>query len=464
MAGPEGSPNPTEASIVIIGGGLAGMAAALEAVASNASLQIVMLEKEPKVGGNSAKASSGINAAQSPEDYNAYLEDIIKSGGGYTNPVLAETLVKQSLDGIRFLESKGVDLSVHCQLGGHSVDRTRRNKTGPNVGFAIISALKKAIEESPQIKIVTQAKVTKLLSNGNAVSGLEYQVDGQNFVLSTPAVILATGGYAANTPLLKSLAPGMEAFATTNGPWATGDGLGLAQELGAPLVDTDKVQLHPTGFIDPKDRHKTTRFLAPEGLRGAGGILFNIEGHRFVNELATRKVVSDSMLAQPEKRSFLVLIQTPEVQATVQSLGLGFYEKIGLVQVVSNLDELSDRMQVSKSILAEEFDSYLKAARGETTDAFGRKAFAHVKELLPMYVMEVEPVVHYCMGGVKINERAQVVMENDVAFHGLFAAGEVSGGLHGANRLGGNSLAECVVFGRLAGQHAAQVSLGRSDL
>ncbi|ETV85928.1 hypothetical protein H257_02452 [Aphanomyces astaci] len=448
---------PTTADIVIIGGGLAGMAAALEALEANASLRIVLLEKEPKVGGNSAKASSGINAAQSKDDLDAYLQDTLKSGGGFTNPVLAQTLVDQSLDGIRFLESKGVDLSVQCQLGGHSTERTRRNKTGPNVGFAITSALKKAIDDaSSQIQIVTGAKVTKLVASDNAVSGVEYHVDNRDFTVSTPAVILATGGYSANTALLKTLAPGMEAFATTNGPWATGDGLELATGVGAALVDTDKVQLHPTGFIDPKDRHKSTRFLAPEALRGAGGILLNVHGHRFVNELATRKEVSNAMLAQPEKRSFLVLLQTDQVQAACQALGLGFYEKIGLVKVVPTLETLAQVVGVPQSVLDAEFDSYLKAARGQAADTFGRTAFANVTELRPMFVLEVEPVVHYCMGGVQINEHAEVVLGNHTTpVKGLYAAGEVSGGLHGGNRLGGNSLTECVVFGRLAGQRAA---------
>ncbi|KAG9408144.1 hypothetical protein AC1031_021389 [Aphanomyces cochlioides] len=449
--------DPTQADIVVVGAGLAGMAAALEAAATSASLRIVLLDKETKVGGNSAKASSGINALHSPDDLNAYFQDTLKSGGGFTNPALAETLVKQSLDGIRFLESKGVDLSVTCQLGGHSCERTRRNRNGPNIGFAIVSALKKAIEETPQIEVVTQAKVTKLLSNGNAVSGVEYHLEGHDMVLSAPAVVLATGGYSANTTLLKKFAPGMEAFATTNGPWATGDGLSLACALGAPLVDTDKVQLHPTGLIDPKDRHKSTRFLAPEGLRGAGGILLNIEGHRFVNELATRKVVSDAILSQPEKRSFLVLLQTPEVQASIQSLGLGFYKKIGLVQEAHDVEELARMMGVPEADLATEFETYFKAAQGTIPDVFGRTVFGHVTELVPMYVMEVEPVVHYCMGGVRINEYAEVVLENQASIRGLFAAGEVAGGLHGANRLGGNSLTECVVYGRLAGRRAIQL-------
>ncbi|KDO27846.1 hypothetical protein SPRG_07119 [Saprolegnia parasitica CBS 223.65] len=450
---------PTSADIVIVGAGLAGMSAALEAIALRPDTHIVLLEKEDRLGGNSAKASSGINAARDEDDVALYTDDTVRSGGGFSNVELVTKLSTASLDGLEFLKAKGVDLSVLCQLGGHSAERTRRNQSGPNVGTHIILALKKAIEAIDSIDVINHAHVTALAKDDDthAVTGVTFTVTPEtSFTIATRRVILATGGYSANPTLLKQLAPGMEEFATTNGAWATGDGLALATDLGAALIHTDKVQLHPTGFIDPKDRTKRTRFLAPEALRGAGGLLFNTDGRRFVNELATRKVVSEAILEQPHKRSFLVLPITEAVTAATGALGLFFYQKIGLVSHMTSLGDLASHMGVEESVLYGELEHYVAAAATLGPDAFGKTVFPNAPSEVPTdnYVLEIEPVVHYCMGGVQINEDTQVVTPEGNVVEGLFAAGEVSGGLHGQNRLGGNSLAECVVFGRVAGQAA----------
>ncbi|OQR83609.1 fumarate reductase flavoprotein subunit [Achlya hypogyna] len=450
---------PTTADIVIVGAGLAGMSAALEAVAVRPDAHIILLEKEDRLGGNSAKASSGINAARDGDDIELYNDDTVRSGGGFSDVGLVHRLATQSLDGLEFLKDKGVDLSVLCQLGGHSAERTRRNQSGPNVGTHIILALKKAIEAIDSIDVINHARVTSLEQEAGAVSGVKFTVTPESsFTIATRRVILATGGYSANPALLKELAPGMEEFATTNGAWATGDGLQLATDLGAALIHTDKVQLHPTGFIDPKDRTKRTRFLAPEALRGAGGLLFNTDGRRFVNELATRKVVSEAILAQPHKRSFLVLPITEAVTKATGALGLFFYEKIGLVSHKTSLADLAAHMEVDESVLQTELEHYVEAAATHGPDAFGKTVFPNAPAAVPsdVYLLEIEPVVHYCMGGVQINEDTQVVTAEGAVVEGLFAAGEVSGGLHGQNRLGGNSLAECVVFGRVAGQAAVK--------
>ncbi|OQS06807.1 fumarate reductase flavoprotein subunit [Thraustotheca clavata] len=449
---------PTSADIVIVGAGLAGMSAALEAITLRPETHVILIEKEDRLGGNSAKASSGINAAKDQEDVPLYTEDTVRSGGGFSIQSLVDRLTTESLDGLEFLRDKGVDLSVLCQLGGHSAERTRRNKSGPNVGTHIILALKKAIEESETIDVINHAHVTSIeKDDDNKVTGLTFSVTPEaTFSIVTTKVILATGGYSANPELLKKYAPGMEEFATTNGAWATGDGLQLATDLGAALIHTDKVQLHPTGFIDPKDRTKRQRFLAPEALRGAGGLLFNTDGHRFVNELATRKVVSEAILEQPNKRSFLILPITEAVTQATGALGLFFYQKIGLVSHITSLQDLAEHMQVDQAILQAEFEQYVQAASGATPDAFGKTVFPNAPSEVPtdVYLLEIEPVVHYTMGGVKIDENAQALTQDDQVIEGLFAAGEVSGGLHGQNRLGGNSLAECVVFGRIAAQAA----------
>lgn len=456
-----------QVDIAIVGAGLAGLSASIEAASLNPNGKILVIEREAKVGGNSAKASSGINAAISTEDAPVFQQDTIKSGGGLSNEHLVNVLVKQSPDAIEFLKQNEVDLSVLSQLGGHSAKRTHRNKSGPNVGFAIVSALQKRLAQLPNIQLLTGATAQKFLldtsSSGTKVRGLQVKkTDGELVDIHSSAVILATGGFSANRDLLKRFAPGLENFPTTNGPTAQGDGVLMAETLGAGLVLMDKVQLHPTGFINPKDRDAQQKFLAPEAIRGSGALLLNSDGKRFTNELATRDLVSQAILAQPNKSAFLWLFEG----AKPLESSLGFYKHIGLVKQVGSVQEAAEYCHFDATTVLRELNDYAAAASGEKADPFGKKVFPFplspidsVESPVDIHVMEIAPAVHYCMGGVKINEQTQALREDGTPIPGLYAAGEVSGGLHGANRLGGNSLAECVVFGRVAGQQASQAVL-----
>ncbi|TYZ58353.1 hypothetical protein PybrP1_000825 [[Pythium] brassicae (nom. inval.)] len=456
------------ADIAIVGGGLAGLAAALEAAALAPARAVLLLEKEPKIGGNSAKASSGINAALDAQDAPRFRDDTLASGGGLSLEPTVAKLVGQSPDAIAFLEQRGVDLSVLSQLGGHSAARTHRNAKGPNVGFAIVSALQKTIQDSAAasskaIEVLTSVSVDKVRYEDGKVVGLQISRTGEsgaveNETIDAPVVILATGGFSASQELLKKFVPGMEEFPTTNGPWARGEGLALAQQVGADLLHMDKVQLHPTGFINPKDRDAKQKFLAPEAIRGSGAVLLNTQGKRFVNELATRDRVSEAILAQPGKRAFLALFEG----AKPLESSLGFYKHIGLVKLVQSVREAAEYLQLDDANeLLRELNEYAESAAGARSDRFGKSVFPfplpHIENVdapVEIHVMEVAPAVHYTMGGVRANENAQVLRADGSVIQGLYAAGEVAGGLHGANRLGGNSLAECVVFGRIAAQQA----------
>ncbi|CAJ1036080.1 FAD binding domain/Oxidoreductase FAD-binding domain, partial [Leishmania utingensis] len=307
------------ARVIIVGGGLAGCSAAIEAV--NCGAQVILLEKEAKIGGNSAKATSGINAwgtrAQAKQgvmDGGKFFErDTHRSGkGGHCDPCLVKTLSVKSSDAVKWLSELGVPLTVLSQLGGASRKRCHRapdksDGTPVPIGFTIMKTLENHIinDLSHQVTVMTGIKVTGLESTSHArpdgvlvkhVTGVRLiQGDGQSRVLNADAVILATGGFSndhtANS-LLQQYAPQLSSFPTTNGVWATGDGVKAARELGVELVDMDKVQLHPTGLLDPKDPSNRTKYLGPEALRGSGGVLLNKNGERFVNELDLRSVVS----------------------------------------------------------------------------------------------------------------------------------------------------------------------------
>mmetsp|Transcript_14460 Transcript_14460/g.31345 ORF Transcript_14460/g.31345 Transcript_14460/m.31345 type:complete len:509 (-) Transcript_14460:702-2228(-) len=452
--------------IVIVGGGLAGVSAALEAHRhageGGNSIEIVLIEKTPRLGGNSAKASSGINALNLPggDSVELFEKDTLVSGGGLSDVKLVETLVTQSPEAMEFLSGMGLSLSKITQLGGHSVPRSHSNPVGPNVGLAIMQALGRKAQQLPEVRIMEGNKLEGIIMEGGRVSGVKISSTNDNTqsTLRCDALILATGGFAANKTMLQVHNPTAAGLATTNGDWAQGDALSIAEGAGAKLVHLEHVQIHPTGFLDPKDPDSGTKWLCPEKFRGVGSVLINSEGRRFVNELATRDVVSTAMLKQSGQRAFLLLDQEAAEDFGIKTVE--FYCSRGLMNKVAGVPELAQHMSVDEAVLSEEIAAYnVAVAAGK--DAFGKKVFkASIHTDTPLYVGVVVPVVHYTMGGVLINSEAQALSaQNEQPIPGLYAAGEVSGGVHGVNRLGGNSLLECAVFGRIAGKAAVEYVL-----
>ncbi|KAJ2156620.1 hypothetical protein GGF46_005063 [Coemansia sp. RSA 552] len=503
------------ASIVVVGGGLAGLSAAVEALHQTRSIPgatVALLEKEPRTGGNSAKASSGINGVLTRtqreqgivDSVGAFVHDTVASGRGLSNETLVQKLVDDSTDAVGWLQQVfSLDLDVLTQLGGHSVPRTHRrpdvNGKPQPVGWGIVSTLTKYLDEqaqgdSPRFRLLTSARVTELIVAENGrVAGTVYEAadpkaqDRGQHKLHSDVVILATGGFAGEggrSGFLSKYAPQLVGLPATNGAFATGDGLRLATEVGAELVDMDQVQVHPTGFVKASDQGNPTKFLAAEALRGEGGILLDGRGRRFVNELDTRDRVSDAIFKScsaddtrarhhkaatgdgPAAAAFLLLSQ-----AAADAFGhgsLGFYEKMGLVSRAADISQLAADLNVNPDVLQQTLRDYDKIRHGGTLDEFGKSTFP-VAMLNPeppgsaqYFWAVVTPSIHYTMGGVRFDAGGRVLRASDQApIPGLLAAGEVTGGLHGANRLGGNSLLECVVFGREAGRQAAAVALGQ---
>ncbi|KAJ2356179.1 hypothetical protein GGF43_002236 [Coemansia sp. RSA 2618] len=508
------------ASIVVVGGGLAGMSAALEALHQTrnmAGVTVSLLEKEPRTGGNSAKASSGINGVLTRtqkvqgvvDSVEAFARDTIASGHGRSNETLVRKLTEDSTSAVAWLQEEfGLDLDVLAQLGGHSAARThRRPEVGGRpqpVGWGIVSTLAERLaaharDSGGRFRVQTGARVTRLLAAGgggvggaeykaadgaeykaaDGVGGVEYETaDGARHRVQASVVVLATGGFAgegARPGFLREYAPQLAGLASTNGAFATGDGLRLASALGAALVDMDQVQVHPTGFVAPADPASATKFLAAEALRGEGGILLDAQGARFVDELDTRDQVTAAIsrhCAAPHTRAqhpstgagvgpsaaaFLVL---PQAAADRFGHGaLGFYAKMGLVSRAADAAELAAALRVDAAALRRTLDAYDRARSAGGPDAHGKSVFPVAVGAAGAYFWGVvTPVTHYCMGGLRFDARTRVLRAADgAAIRGLLAAGEVTGGLHGANRLGGNSLLECVVFGREAGRQASQM-------
>jgi len=303
------SKSDTGADVIVVGGGLAGLSATIEAVRHGARVTIV--EKEKSLGGNSAKATSGMNGAGTVAQRNLAIEDTpealvsdtMKSGSGRSSSELVSILATNSASAVEFLTSFEVGLTNVVQLGGHSVPRTHRippTKDGKPVavGFTIVATLKKYVENdlSRRVSVLTNSIFRGLLWEGDRVVGVKYQaVDGSEHQLRGN-VILTAGGFAndrtAADSLLVKYVPKLSKLPTTNGAWATGDILKLTAGDGLSLVDMDQVQVHPTGFIEPSRPDAETKFLAPEALRGCGALLLDPSGRRFVNELGRRDHVT----------------------------------------------------------------------------------------------------------------------------------------------------------------------------
>lgn len=436
-----------------------------------------MIDKNPFFGGNSTKATSGINGALTrtqvnlgiPDSAEQFLKDTaISAAGGDPNAQpseLAKVLTYQSAAAVEWLQdSFNLDLSIVSRLGGHSHPRTHRGKER-FPGMTITYALMEKIEEiaatgDGRARTITKARATKILTDSNgAAIGVEYEKDGQTFTEHGP-VIIATGGYAADftdDSILKKVRPDLLHLPTTNGEHCTGDGIKMAVKIGAATADLERVQVHPTGLINPDEPDARVLFLAAEALRGVGGLLLDNEGNRFCNELGRRDYVSGEMFKHNKFPYRLVLNgkASNEIEWHCKH-----YCGRGLMKKFESGEAVAKEMGISANKLKQTFDAYNEVAK-KGTDQYGTKYFHNLPFQLNdfFHVAIVTPVVHYCMGGLATSPEAEVLSTSGAPIQGLWCTGEVCGGVHGQNRLGGSSLLDCVVFGRVSGANAAKYLL-----
>lgn len=288
------------------------------------------------------------------------------------------------------------------------------------------------------------------------VVGVHYEKDG-NVHTEYGSVIIATGGFAADFSrdgILAKVRPDLLDFSTTNGEHCTGDGIKMATNIGAGTLDMTSVQVHPTGLVHPDEPDAKVKFLAAEALRGVGGIMLDANGNRFVDELGRRDYVSGEM--KKNKGPFRLILNAAGAKEIMWHCK--HYIGRGVMKAYPNAAALAADMGLPATHIAKTFESYNTVAKAGKPDQFGKQFFQNAPFTASeeLHVAIITPVVHYCMGGVAINEKSEVVTPEGKAIPGLYAAGEVAGGIHGRNRLGGNSLLDCVVFGRVAGRSAMQ--------
>lgn len=462
--------------VIVVGGGLAGLSAAHSVLQHGGT--VLLLDKSAFLGGNSTKATSGINGtytqaqadARIPDSPDLFLQDTALSfhggkPGGAVSP-LTETLVKDSGAAVQWLVEKfGVDLSVVGQMGGHSEQRTHRGKEkfpGMTCTYALMDALEKVEKATngQQARIINKARVTRLVRDGvGAVVGCVYEKGGEEHE-AKGAVIIASGGFAADfTPnsLLATHRKDLMHLSTTNGEHCTGDGCKMATAAGAALVDMERVQVHPSGLVHPDEPDAKVKFLAAEALRGTGALVVNADGQRFMNELGRRDYCSGEMFKN--KGPFRLLLNSKCAKEI--HWHCKHYHSRGLMKHFKTGAELAAATGIPESALAATFRQYNDVAAKGAPDQFGKKRFKNAPWDMSdsFYVAQITPVLHYTMGGIKVNEMGQVIDPKGGVIPGLFAAGEVAGGVHGINRLGGNSLLDCVVYGRVTGREVCKFLL-----
>lgn len=441
-----------EADIVVIGAGGAGLSAAI--AAHDEGAKVIVLEKMPMVGGNTNRATGGLNAAGTKQQIAAgvedsvelFYEDTMKGGKNLNNPELVKMLAKEAKGSVEWLESLGADLSDVGRMAGASVNRTHRPTGGAAVGSHIVQTLKKGADDR-KIDIRLWNQATEIVKDKNGkVSGVKAKdKDGKEYTIKAKSVILTTGGFSANEEMVVSYQENLKGFATTNHPGATGDGIKMAQGLGAKFVDMKEIQTHPT--VVPEKGVMVT-----EAVRGNGAILVNKDGKRFINELETRDVVSKAILNQKDKVAYLFFDEgmRQSLKATQE------YFDMGLVVEADSLEELAGKIEMDKGVFVDTVNNYNKAVVAKKDSEFNRPDMPRILDKSKFYAIPVTPAVHHTMGGVAINTNAEVLSEDGQTIPGFYAAGEIVGGVHGANRLGGNALADIVTFGRIAGSNSAK--------
>ena len=488
-----------DADVVVVGAGGAGMTAAITAAGEGKS--VVILESQSMVGGNSVRATGGMNAGKTVyQDENEFGEsagvektlktaaekyadnetitalaktvseqwaayqanptgyfdsvelmelDTMIGGKGINDPELVETLCANSADAIDWLDEHGITLHNVSSFGGASVKRIHRpvNAEGKtvSVGSYMIPLLQENCEKAG-VKMMLDTTATEILTdaNGAAVGVKATGASGETVTVNAKAVVLASGGFGANLDMVVKYKPELKGFMTTNAAGIQGQGIEMAEAIGAATVDMDQIQIHPTVEAN-------TAALITEGLRGDGAVLINAEGKRFIDEVGTRDVVSAAEIAQTGSYSWLVVDQA---MADASSVIQGYIKK-GYTVTGATYEELGKAMGVDAAAFAETMEKWNGYVEAKNDPDFGRTSFANPLNTAPYYAVKVTAGVHHTMGGLKINANTEVLNEKGEVIPGLFAAGEVTGGVHGANRLGGNAVADFTVFGRIAGAAAS---------
>lgn len=446
-----------EYDVVIVGGGGAGLSAAIEARSNGA--HVVLLEKMNNLGGNTLVSMGGVNIPQNDEQKQkniidskeSYREDILVGGDNKSNIDQVDILVENALTTYRWLKDFvnvefKEDKLIH--FGGHKVPRASVFK-----GKYAIELIQKLREKAQDlgVDIITGVECKNLICEDDIITGVNSLFNNREIVFKARyGVVLATGGFSGNVEMRKKYDPSLdERYKTTNVSGVTGQGHEMCDEVDAKFIDMNYIQTFP--ISNPI----TGELSHVGGARFDGAILVNKEGNRFVEELERRDVVSEGILNQTSNRAYL--IWSKEVESINEGVSANSgevkrLEKDNLFGKFETIEDACDFFSINYTNLKETINKYNSYVDNKKDEDFNRRGqLISIKEG-PYYVQIVAPAVHHTMGGVKINDKNQVLRNDESVIKGLYAAGEIVGGTHGTNRLGGNAITEILVFGKRCGK------------
>ncbi len=444
--------------VIVVGSGGAGLSAAISAANEGAS--VVVLEKMNTLGGNTLVSMGGVNVPGNDaqidtnveDSKESYYEDIIDGGDKESDVEQVNILVENALStygwlkdfvGVKFKDKK----LIH--FGGHKVPRAAVFE-----GKYAIELINKLREKAVSlgVEIINGVDCQSLITKDNRVCGVKATAQNQEYKFNANmGVILATGGFSGNIEMRKKYDPSLdERYKTTNVSGVTGKGHEMCEEVGAKFVHMNYIQTFP--ICNPN----TGELSHVGGSRFDGGILVNKEGNRFVEELERRDVVSDGILDQEGGIAYLIWSKNIEdinngIEANNSEVMR--LKKDNLFGEFNSIEDASNYFGINKENLQNTITRYNKFVENKKDEDFNRRGTLVSINDGPYYIQVVAPAVHHTMGGVKINEMNQVQNENNEVIKGLYAAGEIVGGTHGTNRLGGNAITEILVFGKRAGEH-----------
>ena len=450
----ERTPVTLDCDVVVVGAGGAGLTASV--LATQQGQKVILLEKMPFVGGNSLRAEGGMNAAGTnlekelgldDSTVENFTEDTLRLGHYLADPELVRTLAENSSDAIEWLKTVDATFTGVKATGGCEGRKyLHQPEGGVAVGEYLVAKLKTQVEKLG-IDVRVNTKATEILmDNGQAVGVLAEDAE-HIYTINAKSVVLTTGGFGANFELMASFDPSLANAVTTNHSGAQGDGIMMAQAIGADTVDMDQIQLHPTVI-------QSDGSLVSESFRSLGAIVVNTQGKRFVNDLAGRDVVSQAELKQPDGYCFIIFDQNLVDHLALSKRFIdGGYTISG-----KTYEELAKNMGLSAEAqqnFVNTMNTWNQSVANGIDEEFGRNnGMDDDLSTAPYYAIKIAPGIHHTMGGIKINTSAEVIDTDGNVIPGLFAAGETTGGIHGGNRVGGNAVCDFIVFGRIAGQSA----------